>query len=391
MHSHAYLAALLGSAALLVSRAAADCCTLDDPIGSFRSCSPLSAKADTPFLVKAINYTQYHDTLGGGTFDPDTRWNSLQVELARTSGKYGELLGCSAAKNPAKCSVTGGPVCVLIDCLPLNQDAAHATNGGKTQITDLVVAGGIPAGAGPSGAWYDLASTRFDRHETGFKATLANLTVSGWRKPEQYFSNQSSLQYDNNWSGFNLTGMSTADTADTAGTVDGSGFYPFELQGDSWPGFQLHIVPCAAYPCARKCAHAAFGAKFEEDYTAADRAKATACIDKCEGIDTVVNYCPDVDGGKPQVITPQELGLDSQSALDAYVPDGCARYEDAAFPQAAASYSASMASKTALATSTPSATATPTGKSGAHGGSEGCRVAALVAFAAMVVKVVFDV
>ncbi|KAK8015503.1 hypothetical protein PG991_008391 [Apiospora marii] len=389
MHSHTpSLTALLGSAALLISRAAADCCTLDDPIGPFRMCSPQSVKAETPFLVKAINYTRYHDTLGGGTFDPDARWNSLQVELARASGGYGDALGCSAAENPAKCSVTSGPVCVLIDCLPLNRDAARATNGGKTQITDFVVPGGIPAGAGPSGAWYDLASTRFDRYETGFKATLANLTASSWRKT-LYGSNQSSLQYDNNWQGFNLTDM--LPTADLEGTVDGTGFYPFELQGDPWPGFQLHTVPCAAYPCARKCAHAAFGTKYESDYTAADRAKATACIDQCPGIDTVVNYCPDVDGGKPQVITPKELGLDSQAALDAYVPDGCARNEGEAFPQAAASYRASMASKTALPSSTSSATATPTGKSDARGGSEGCRVAALAAFAAMVVKVMFDV
>ncbi|KAK7960794.1 hypothetical protein PG988_012008 [Apiospora saccharicola] len=388
MHSYtSYLTALLGSAALLVSPAAADCCTLDDPINSFRSCSPLSVKADTPFLVKAINYTQYSDTLGGGKFDPDTNWNSLQVELARGSGSISDPLGCSFAKNKAKCTVTTGPVCVLIDCVPLAQDAAHATNGGKTVITDFVIPGGIPAEAGPSGSWYDLASTQFDRYETGFKATLANLTASVWRKT-LYGSNQSSLQYDNNWRGFNLTDISTADAKDTA---DGSGFYPFELQGDPWPGFELHTVPCAAYPCARKCAHAAFGTKFQDDYTTADIAKATACINKCEGVDKVVNYCPDVDGGKSQVITAKELGLDSQAALDAYVPDGCARSEGAAFPQAAASYSASMAAKTASASSTSSPTATPTGKSGARGGSEGCRAVALAAFAGMMLKVMFDV
>ncbi|KAK7937867.1 uncharacterized protein PG986_014735 [Apiospora aurea] len=389
MHSHtSLLTALLGSAALLVSQAAADCCTLDDPIGPFRTCSRLAAKAETPFLVKAVNYTQYRDTLGGGTFDPDPRWNSLQVMLARASSGPNDPRGCSAAKDPSKCTVTSGPICVLIDCVPLNQDDAHATNGGKSQITDLVIAPGIPAGAGPDGPWYDLASTEFDRNATGYTATLANLSASAWRKT-LYGGNQSSLQYDNNWTGFNLTGMSSSAPDGTSGG-SGSGFYPFELQGRPWPDFDLRTVPCGAYPCARRCAHEAFGAKFESDYTPADLANARACIDQCEGVDAVVNYCPDAYGGKQQVITPQELGLDSQAALDAYVPDGCARWEGAAFPSAAASYSASMASKTALPSPT-SSTATPKDKSSsASGGAEGCRLAALAAFTVVMVKVVLD-
>ncbi|KAK8091917.1 hypothetical protein PG997_002278 [Apiospora hydei] len=381
-----HYAPFLAAASLLVTRAAADCCTLDDPIGPFRTCSPLATKAETPFLVKAVNYTQYRDTLGGGTFDPNPRWNSLQVMLARASGGPSGPLGCSAAKDPSKCTVTSGPVCVLIDCVPLTQDAAHATNGGKTQITDLVIAPGVPAGAGPDGPWYDLASTEFDRHATGHAATLANLSASAWRKT-LYGGNQSSLQYDNNWTGFNLTGMTSAPDGTSGGD---SGFYPFELQGQPWPDFDLRKVPCGAYPCARRCAHEAFGAKFESDYTPADLAKARACIDQCEGVDAVVNYCPDVYGGKQQVITPQELGLDSQAALDAYVPDGCARWETAAFPAAAASYSASMTSKTALPSPTSSTAAPKDKSSSASGGAEGFRLAVLAAFTIMMVNVVGD-
>ncbi|KAK8076623.1 hypothetical protein PG994_003895 [Apiospora phragmitis] len=375
---HHYPSVLAAALLLLASRAAADCCTLDDPIGSFRTCSPLAAKADAPFLVKAINYTRYRDTLGGGTFDADPRWGSLQVMLARASGGPSDRLGCSAARDPAKCDVTLGPVCVLIDCVPLDRDLGHATNGGKTQITDFVVAPGVPAGAGPDGPWYDLASTEFDRHATGYTATLANLSASVWRKT-LYGGNQSSLQYDNNWTGFNLTGMLSMNDGTNGGGED-SGFYPFELQGQPWPSFDLRHVPCAAYPCARRCAHAAFGSKFESDYTASDLANAKACIDQCKGIDNIVNYCPD------------ELGLDSQAALDAYVPDGCARYEGAAFAAAAASYSAAMASKTALPSST-SSDAVPTDKKsgGASRGNEGRGVVALAAFAALAVKVVFDV
>ncbi|KAK6822837.1 hypothetical protein PG987_014382 [Apiospora arundinis] len=364
MHqSTSVVAALLGSVALLVSPAAAalDSSELDDPSVSFRTCSPLSVKADTPFLVKAVNYTRYHDTLGGGAFDPDAQWNSLQVYLAVTAGN--KSLGCSHAQNPAKCDVpTTAPVCVLIDCIPLNQDPRHLSNGGATEVTDFVIPGGVPGGAGPDGPWYDLAITEFARHATGYRATLANLSATEWRKPELYGGNSSSLRYDNGWRGFNLTDM---DPKALDGTFENTGFYPYELQGHPWPG--LHRVPCAAYPCARKCANAALGTKFEAEWTRADYANARSCIDKCEGVDTVVNFCPDAYGGKQQVIDPQALGLDSQAALAAYVPDGCAVFQAEAFPAAAASYSASMASKTSSPSSASSATASPTGKSGASG------------------------
>ncbi|KAK8123653.1 hypothetical protein PG999_003571 [Apiospora kogelbergensis] len=383
--STSFVVAVLGSVALLASRAAAwEEDTLDNPPSAFRTCSPLTVKADTPFLVKAVNYTRYHDTLGSGTFDPDTRWNSLQVQLARGAGV--KPLGCSAAKNTSKCEVTTGPVCVLIDCIPLGQDPGHLTNDGATAITDFVIPGGVPGGAGPDGPWYDLGIVEFNRRETGFKATLANLSVSSWRKKEHYQVNQSSLRYDNGWRGFNVTGMAF----DTTGTMDDSGFYPFELQGDAWPGWGLAHVPCAAYPCARRCAHEALGTKFEEDYTRADYAKAQACIDQCEGVDNVVNFCPDAYGGKQQVIDPKALGLDSQAALDAYLPDGCAKNERLAFPAAASSYAASMASKTALPSSTSSATSAPTGSSDASGNrvARGRTVLALAGFAALMVQAV---
>lgn len=364
MYHHVSVIALLSA---LVSSASAECCTIDDPIGPFRTCSPIVATADTPFMVKAINYTRYYDDLGGGAFNPDESWNSITVWLASQSNRVcdADVTGC----------VVSGPVCKLIDCFPLSQDVSRATNNGGSLISDFIVS--VPAGAGPDGAYYDLASSMFDRHD-GSK----NFTKSVWRTTP-YASSASSLEYDNNFLGFNMTGMKKQE-----GTND-DGFYPFELaDSNMWPSFQLHEVPCSAYACARQCVHDAW---LDSSINVED---AKACIDMCEGVDDVVNYCPDV-GGESLAITPEDLGLDSQDALDAYVPDGCARWESAAFPEAHASYSASTASVSSAASAASAATATAThttASSGAMGnGKEAAKAGMVLSIVPIVVKVVFAV
>jgi hypothetical protein len=267
----------------------------------------------------------------------------------------------------------GGPVCKLIDCFPLSQDPSRATNNGGSLISDLVVS--VPGGAGPDGAYYGLASSLFARHDGS-----TNFTKSVWRTTS-YASSASSLEYDNDWFGFNVTG-----TQKQEGTND-DGFYPFEVADyDSWPSFELHKVPCRAYACARRCVHdASSGASLDVE-------AAEACIDECEGVDDIVNYCPDV-GGESLAIAPDDLGLLSQDALDAYVPDGCARFEKAAFPEAYASYSASIASASSSRSATSSATAAQaTVSSGAMSNLKGPTKAGLVlGVVPIVVKVVFAV
>ncbi|KAH8681927.1 hypothetical protein BX600DRAFT_447500 [Xylariales sp. PMI_506] len=342
------------------------CCTVDDPIGPFRTCSPLVASPDTPFLVKAINYTRYHDDLGGGSFDPDPNWNSVAVWLARTTNRV-----CSDDDGTG--CVVDGPVCKLIDCFPMSQDASSATNDGGTIISSFLLT--VPGGSGPDGSYYDLASSLFDRHDGS-----SNFTQSSWRTVP-YLGGASSLEYDNNFLGFNMTQMPKQN-----GTNQ-DGFYPFELATeDSWPAFDLHNVPCRAYPCARLCVQDAFSG------SSVDVKSATACINQCEGVDDIVNYCPDV-GGTELVITPQDVGLSSQDALDAYLPDGCARYEGAAFPEAYASYSASVASASsaARASSTSTIAAQSTANSGAISPRrEAAKAAAVVVgIVPIVVKVIF--
>lgn len=370
MRHHVSVTALLGGLLAILTRSAkADCCTVDDPIGPFRTCSPRVAAANKPFLVKAINYTRYHDDLGGGTFDPDPRWDSAAVWLAVVSNR-----ACPDDDDSFGCNVSG-PVCKLIDCMPLSQDASAATNGGGTILTDLVAT--VPAGAGPDGAYYDLATSLYARHD-GSK----DLTRSSWRTVN-YADNSSSLQYDNNWIGFNVTGMQPYP----AGT-DRDGFFPYELSDSNvWPGFDLHEVPCRAYACARRCVNDAWSG------TAVDYDAAETCIDGCDGVDDVVNYCPDV-GGDALVVAPADLGFDSQDELDAYVPDGCVVYESAAFPSQYASYSASVASASsaALASSTSATAAQATASSGASGSrKEAVQVGVALGVVPFVVKVIFAV
>ncbi|KAI1852820.1 hypothetical protein JX266_002361 [Neoarthrinium moseri] len=363
MYHYASAAALLSA---LVPAASAECCTIDDPIGPFRTCSPIVANADTPFLVKAINYTRYHDDLGGGRFDPDENWNSITVWLAKQTNRQ-------CPDDESFCTVSG-PVCKLIDCFPLSQDASRATNDGGSLISDLLVS--VPGGAGPDGAWYDLASSMFDRHHDS-----KDFTTSVWRTVP-YANNASSLHYDNNWSGFNLTGMQAQE-----GTNE-DGSYPYEVaDSHAWPSFDLHEVPCRAYACARRCVNEAWSG------TSIDVDMAKSCIDKCEGVDDVVNYCPDV-GGQSLTIAPEDLGLDSQEALNEYLPDGCARYEGAAFPEAYSIYSASSASarSASLASFLSTTAAQPTSTSGAMMGKrEAAKAGVALGVMPIVVKVIFAV
>lgn len=334
---------LLGTFAPLVT---ADCCTVDDPIADFRQCSSQVVQADKQFLVKAINYTRYHDDLGGGRFDPNPAWNSIAVWLARDSNRQCE-------PGDSSCNVSG-PVCKLIDCLPLCQTSDCASLGGGVVITNFTTS--IPSGVGPDGHYYDLATMRFDRFNT-----TKILTESSWRQ-DSYQDSSSSLQYDNNYIGFNMTDMTPQD-----GT-DASGFYPFELNDDfghSWPTFELREVPCRAYACARKCVNVAVGNTPASQASKSAIQQAKSCIDQCEGVDDIVNYCPDL-GGTKQTITPQQIGLNSQAAFDSYIPDGCVVAESAAFPAAYASYSSSTASVArATYSAARAASATPRPSNGA--------------------------
>lgn len=364
MHNHVPTVAVLNA---LFRLALAKCCTTDDPISPFRTCSPLVATADSPFLVKAINYTRYHDDLGEGRFDPDERWDSVAVWLARRTNRQ-----CS--NDVTGCVVTG-PVCKLIDCFPLSQNASRATNNGGTLISDFVVS--VPGGAGPDGAYYDLATSEFDRHDGS-----ADFTKSVWRTIP-YANNASSLRYDNNFLGFNVTGTQKQDD------TNADGFYPFELSDShSWPSFSLHEVPCSAYACARRCIHQSW---LESSI---DIETAKACIDDCDGVDDIVNYCPDV-GGVSLPISYQDLGLDSPEALDSYVPDGCAKYEGAAFPEAYSAYSASLASASSAST-----TITSTGQASAHatassdsiyGRKEAAKAVAVLGSVPFIVEVVISI
>ncbi|KAK6196605.1 hypothetical protein LQW54_011391 [Pestalotiopsis sp. IQ-011] len=366
MQHHVSVTALLLGA--LTSRGAADCCTVEDPLAPYRYCSQQVVTADTPFLVKGINYTHYHDDLGDGQFDPDPRWDSIAVWLAAKSNRV-----CDD-EDDSFC-VVSGPVCKLIDCMPLNQDAAHATNHGGTVLTDFVVT--VPGGAGPDGSWYDLASEHFSRHDT-----TRDLTKSVWRQI-RYADNSSGLNYDNNYEGFNMTGMQLLE-----GSQD-DGFFPYETSTeDLWPGFDLREVPCSAYACARGCMNAAW------DGASVDTDAAEACIDQCAGVDDVVNYCPDV-GGEALEIVPEDLGFGSQDDLDSYVPDGCLKWEGPAWPAEYAKYTASImsaasASDAAFASST-SAAAKATATSGAVGGRSQAVQAGLLSVVPVVVKVIFAV
>ncbi|ETS87439.1 hypothetical protein PFICI_01267 [Pestalotiopsis fici W106-1] len=361
MRYHVSVIALLGA---LASRSAAD--TLDDPSSPYRTCSPRVATADTPFLVKGINYTRYYDDLGGGYSYPDSRWNSVAVWLAIVSNRV-------CPDDETGCNVSG-PVCKLIDCMPLSQDASRAINGGRTIVTDYVLT--VPGGAGPDGAYYDLASSLYDRHD-GSK----DLTKSSWRTIN-YADNSSGLQYDNGWRGFNMTGMQLPEGTNK------DGFYPYEVSDSNvWPGWDLHDVPCQSFVCARKCINDAWSG------TAVDFDAAEACINQCEGVDDVVNYCTDV-GGEALDIVPEDLGFDSQRELDAYVPDGCVVYASEAFPAQYASYSASVASASsaALASSTSASAAGATASSGAISGRrEAAQAGVVLGVVPLVVKVIFAV
>lgn len=309
------------------------CCDLDDPISFNRMCTNNSVRADTPFLVKSINYTQYTDTFA---YDPvNNPWNALTIFLARSTRRPGcEGTGCSLM----------GPVCRLIECLPLVQDPTAATNNGKTIITDFLAE--IPGDAGPDGAYYNIAATLFNTQNYGFAIPY----VSNNSTDANYYN--SSLKYANNWGDFNVT-----DTKPQPGTNQ-DGFYDFEVNpipesyDDSWPVY-LATVPCPAYGCARACVNELYP---KDIHTADAFIPVEQCIGACPGMDTYINYCPDL-GGQEQDFSRfgAETGLGN--VWKDFIPDGCAQYEGEAFPKAAASLSASLASASASSMATRTGTA----------------------------------
>lgn len=306
---------------------------LDNPISYERMCTNNSVRADTPFLVKSINFTKYTDTFA---FDPvNNPWNAVTIFLARSTlrpdcdGDWCELMG---------------PVCRLIECLPFVQDPKAATNDGKPIITDFLAQ--IPGDAGPDGGYYNLASTLFNTQNFGLAIpyVMNNST-------DENFSN-SSLRYANNWGSFNLT-----NSKPQSGTNQ-DGFYDFEVNpiaesyDDSWPAY-LATVPCPAYGCARACVNELY----PKDVLATDAFTAVeTCIGACPGMDTYINYCPDL-GGKEQDLSTFDVETGLGDGWKDFVPDGCVQYEGEVFPKAAASRSASLASSSS-ASSTASRTAT---------------------------------
>lgn len=323
---------LLGLALLLLPFIHA-CCDLDDPISFSRMCTNRSVRADTPVLVKSINYTKYVDTFD---YDPvNNPWNAVTIFLARDTIRPGcEGTGCTLM----------GPVCRLIECLPVVQDPNAATNDGKTIITDFLVK--IPSNAGPDGPHYNLAATFFNTQNYG----LAIPYVMNNSTDDNY--SNSSLRYANNFGYFNVT-----NTKPVPGTNQ-DGFFDFEVNpspesfDDSWPAY-LASPPCPAYGCARICVNELYPEVINAED---DLIPVKQCIGDCPGMDTYVNYCPDL-GGQAQDLSQFGVETGLGDSWKDFVPDGCALYEGEAFPKAAASLSASLASASASAMATRSSAA----------------------------------
>jgi len=297
------------------------CCDLDDPISFSRMCTNRTVRADTPLLVKSINYTKYIDTFSS---DPiGNPWNAVTLFLAK------DITPPDCEET--ECALTG-PVCRLIECIPLVQDPNAATNDGKTIITNFLVE--IPGDAGPDGPRYNLAATFFNTQNFGFAIpyVMNNST-------DDNISN-SSLHYANNWGEFNVT-----NTKPVPGTFQ-DGF------DAGWPAY-LAAPPCPAYGCARICVNELYPKAVD---TMDDLIPVKQCIDACPGMDTYINYCTDL-GGQAQNLSQfgDKTGL-GDSWKD-FVPDGCAYYEGGAFPKAAASLSASLSSASASAAATRSSAA----------------------------------
>ena len=114
-------------------------CDLDNPVSSQRSCTNNSVRANTPFLVKSINYTKY-DASSNLDFNLEP-YNALTVFLGRSTLRPGS--------KGDWCKVIF-PVCRMIECVPIVQDSEAATNDGKTIITDFLAE--IPGDAFPQAA-----------------------------------------------------------------------------------------------------------------------------------------------------------------------------------------------------------------------------------------------
>lgn len=251
------------------------------PQWDYHMCTTESVEADRPLLVKVVQ---------NATVNVDSGWDSVRVMLAKHANYSGAV---------------SGPVCTLIDCMPMD-------------ASDFTVI--IPASVGPSGSFYDLSWELYYSKDIDI--------------PTQYNHNMSTLGYTNGWNGFTLYNAN--------GT-----FYPFESSprrreyNSAWP-WGLAIVPCEAYACARVCIDRYYADLSE---TLADYTQTEDCIKECPNIDDRRNNCPNA-GGSTHV--PE---VDASS-----VPNGCVKRYPEAFPAAAASASAASvaAASASSATETPS-------------------------------------
>jgi len=266
-------------------------------------------RANTPFLVKSINYTKY-DATSNLDFNLEP-YNALTVFLGRSTLRP----GCKGDW----CKVIF-PVCRMIECVPIVQDSEAATNDGKTIITDFLAE--IPGDAGPDGAYYNLVTTKFNTQNFGLESN-----------GDSHFN--STPMGANDFGVLNVT-----DTTPQSGT-NKNGFYDFEVNpiaeslDESWPAY-LDMVPCPAYGCARACVNELYPEDISdpEHFTAVQ-----TCIGACSGMDTYINYCPDL-GGKEQDFSQFGVETGLGDNWKDFVPSGCSEFEGDAFPQAAASFSA---------------------------------------------------
>ncbi|KAK5046849.1 hypothetical protein LTR84_007203 [Exophiala bonariae] len=295
-------------------------CDLDNPKWFQPLCTNNSVRANTPFLVKSINYTEYDSTSNlDFILEP---YNALTVFLGRSTLRP----GCKGDWCGVIC-----PVCRMIECVPIVQDPEAATNDGKTIITDFLAE--IPADAGPDGAYYNVAVTMFNTQKfrpTSDSTDYVNSTVHGV----------------NNHGALNVT-----DTTPQSGT-NKDGFYNFEVNPvtenveESWPS-SLEMVPCPAYGCARACVNELY----PKDPSNPENLKAVqTCIGACPGMDTYLNYCPDL-GGREQDFSQFGVETGLGDSWKDFVPSGCSEFEGDAFPQAAASFSATAMVASSTSTS----------------------------------------
>lgn len=239
------------------------------PDWDYHICTNETVEADRSLLVQVAQ---------NATVNKDSGWDSVRVMLAKYTNYSDTVLG---------------PVCTLIDCIPIDAPAFSVV---------------IPANAGPSGTFYSLSWELYSSKDIDI--------------PIQYNHNMSTLGYSRGWNyGFTLS------------NANGS-FHPFE--GNPRPTdyhhpwlTRLSRTPCEAYACVRVCIDQYYADSSE---TRTDYMYIQDCVQECANVEARRNNCPNA-GGFTHV--PE---LDTS-----FVPDSCARWHPKAFPAAAASASAASA------------------------------------------------